>query len=40
VVLVLALLEDLDLLRFPEGFKANAAFLLFSQPWVPRLCYY
>jgi len=34
---VLALLEDLDLLRFPEGFKANAALLLFSQPWIPSM---
>ena len=37
MVLVLALLEDLDLLRIPEAVKTDAALPLFSQPLVPAM---
>ena len=38
MVLVLALLEDLDMLRIPEAVETDAALLLFSQAWVPTMC--
>jgi hypothetical protein len=35
---MLALLEDLDLLRNPEAVKTDAALFLFSQAWLPSMC--